>query len=374
MFFFLSSCTNTTFIQEDSKTINIDVAKSIKFFDADKLLDTIGHEIIVLDTAKNSFIGHVNKLLVTEDKLYIWDRDNKVVFIYSPDGKYLSRIASQGRAKNEYVDIDDFYVSKNRIYILDNATMRLLEYDITGGYIKTLDISRYWANGVFSINDMIYLINYASETDNGQYHIFKIDNNGNLKDKYLEFDKKYRNTPHLKAYSEVNHVFSLCMSPVNEIYRIDSISCQLAYRVNFVNKNLPEKYYEKDLRALIQAKIPDKYILGVDQIQESSNYLFIYFWDNWEYYTALYDKTNDHMTVCKGILISSMYRMGFGDYYIHNNCVYSIVEASLFKILVEEIIKKNSKSKDKYITELEKINQEITDYSNPVIIKYKLKS
>ena len=37
MFFFLSSCTNTTFIQEDSKTINIDVAKSIKFFDADKL-------------------------------------------------------------------------------------------------------------------------------------------------------------------------------------------------------------------------------------------------------------------------------------------------------------------------------------------------
>lgn len=27
MFFFLSSCTNTTFIQEDSKTINIDVAK-----------------------------------------------------------------------------------------------------------------------------------------------------------------------------------------------------------------------------------------------------------------------------------------------------------------------------------------------------------
>ena len=41
---------------------------------------------------------------------------------------------------------------------------------------------------------------------------------------------------------------------------------------------------------------------------------------------------------------------------------------------LEEIIKKNSKSKDKYITELEKINQEITDYSNPVIIKYKLKS
>lgn len=72
--------------------------------------------------------------------------------------------------------------------------------------------------------------------------------------------------------------------------------------------------------------------------------------------------------------MSSMYRMGFSDYYICNNCVYNIVDATLFKILVEEIIKKNSKSKDKYILELEKINREITDYSNPVIIKYKLKS
>ncbi len=37
-------------------------------------------------------------------------------------------------------------------------------------------------------------------------------------------------------------------------------------------------------------------------------------------------------------------------------------------------MRRNEKSKDKYIEKLEKVNQEITDYSNPVIIKYKLKS
>ena len=225
MFFFLSSCTNTTFIQEDSKTINIDVAKSIKFFDADKLLDTIGHEIIVLDTAKNSFIGHVNKLLVTEDKLYIWDRDNKVVFIYSPDGKYLSRIASQGRAKNEYVDIDDFYVSKNRLYILDNATMRLLEYDITGGYIKTLDISRYWANGVFAINDMIYLINHDSDTHHGKYHIFEIDSNGVLVNRYWKCKEMAGIGPDMNVCSSIDGEFHVCILPENSIYKIDTSSC-----------------------------------------------------------------------------------------------------------------------------------------------------
>lgn len=277
---FLVSCVDSRSTDENVKVIDIDVSQFVNSFDMSLLLDTSKCSITVLETTENNLIGHVDKLSVVKDRMYVLDCDNSIILIYDINGKYLSKIASRGRARNEYTEIADFYVSENRLYLLDNMGMKLLIYDLFGQYIRTLDISMYWANGVFAINDMIYLINYASETDNGQYHIFKIDNNGNLKDKYLELDKKYRNTPHLKAYSEVNHVFSLCMSPVNEIYRIDSISCQLAYRVNFVNKNLPEKYYEKDLRALIQAKIPDKYILGVDQIQESSNYLFIYFWDN----------------------------------------------------------------------------------------------
>ena len=72
--------------------------------------------------------------------------------------------------------------------------------------------------------------------------------------------------------------------------------------------------------------------------------------------------------------MSSMYRMGFVDYYIYDDCVYGIVGASAFKGHVAIIMRENEKSKDKYIEELEKVNREITDYSNPVIIKYKLKS
>ncbi len=80
------------------------------------------------------------------------------------------------------------------------------------------------------------------------------------------------------------------------------------------------------------------------------------------------------MTVCKDILMRSMYKMEWSNYYIINDYVYSIVDASSFKILVEEIVKKNPMVKDKYIAALEQLNKKITDYSNPIIIKYKLKS
>lgn len=371
--FSINACTNATLVNRNGRTINIDVSKSIKSFEAEKLLDTVGHKVIVLDTTNNSFIGHVEKLFVAGDKIYVWDRERNAIFIYDSDGKYVSKIASQGRANNEYIEIFDFYVSKDRLYILDNATMRLLEYDATGKYIKTLDLSMYWAESLFVLDDMIYLVNYSSDTNSGQYHIFKIDRDGNFKDKYLKFDKNYRHSPDLKACSKVNGVFSLCMCP-NFIYRVDSASCRLAYNIDFIDKNLPEKYYEQDLIAMLKEGVVSKYILGINEMQESSNYLFIYFWDDWNYYTALYDKGNGDVTVCKDMSMSSMYRMGFVDYYIYDDCVYGIVGASAFKGHVAIIMRENEKSKDKYIEELEKVNREITDYSNPVIIKYKLKS
>ena len=125
-------------------------------------------------------------------------------------------------SENEYVDIDDFYVSKNRIYILDNATMRLLEYDITGGYIKTLDISRYWANGVFAINDMIYLINHDSDTHHGKYHIFEIDSNGVLVNRYWKCKEMAGIGPDMNVCSSIDGEFHVCILPENSIYKIDT--------------------------------------------------------------------------------------------------------------------------------------------------------
>ena len=53
----------------------------------------------------------------------------------------------------------------------------------------------------------------------------------------------------------------------------------------------------------------------------------------------------------------SMYKMEWSNYYIINDYVYSIVDASSFKILVEEIVKKNPMVKDKYIAALEQLNK-----------------
>ena len=136
------------------------------------------------------------------------------------------------------------------------------------------------------------------------------------------------------------------------------------YKVNFVDKNLPTKYFAKDLRTLIQERVVERYILGVEKIQESQNYLFIYFRYNGEPHTALYNKLTEETIVCGGLQISSMYGIGLG--------IYEVIDANTFRILVPEI-EKYKKRNDKYIRKLEKISNEISDEDNPIIIRYRLK-
>ena len=149
VFLCMLSCKDDSYVG-NSKTINIDVDKSIRFFEAEKLLDTIGHSIIKLDTTNNSIIGNIAQLRVYNEYVYILDDVGKVIWIYDLNGNYVSKISAKGKAKNEYIDIQDFCVSDNNIYVLDNFAMKLLIFNNNGFCIKTLDIKNYWANSLFA--------------------------------------------------------------------------------------------------------------------------------------------------------------------------------------------------------------------------------
>ena len=127
---FLVSCVDSRTTDENVKVIDIDVSQFVNSFDMSLLLDTSKCSITVLETTENNLIGHVDKLSVVKDRMYVLDCDNSIILIYDINGKYLSKIASRGRARNEYTEIADFYVSENRLYLLDNMGMKLLIYDL----------------------------------------------------------------------------------------------------------------------------------------------------------------------------------------------------------------------------------------------------
>lgn len=56
--------------------------------------------------------------------------------------------------------------------------------------------------------------------------------------------------------------------------------------------------------------------------------------------------------VCNIFLVSLVYRIDLGNYYVYNNCICGIENVDVFKILVRKVIGRNAGSKDKYISRI----------------------
>lgn len=106
-----------------SEPLNIPIEQFIENYDT-----------IRIETSDRSLLSGVQQARMMNDKLYIADRTGAFVFIYSLDGKYLSKICNQGQGPNEYLRIAKFEVDpiNNRLFITDAFSRKLFEYDEYG--------------------------------------------------------------------------------------------------------------------------------------------------------------------------------------------------------------------------------------------------
>ena len=100
--------------------IRADMAKTI---DTKKLLDMIQSiDYIKLDSSEP--MGPINKMVVTNDKIFIMDSfAAQQIFVFDKTGKLLYRIKNKGRGPKEYISIWDMQVDTIRNEILLNDAL-----------------------------------------------------------------------------------------------------------------------------------------------------------------------------------------------------------------------------------------------------------
>ena len=100
--------------------IRADMAKTI---DTKKLLDMIQSiDYIKLDSSEP--MGPINKMIVTNDKIFIMDSfAAQQIFVFDKTGKLLYRIKNKGRGPKEYISIWDIQVDTIRNEILLNDAL-----------------------------------------------------------------------------------------------------------------------------------------------------------------------------------------------------------------------------------------------------------
>lgn len=367
----------STVSEDRATTITIDMDRSVEQMDCAFLFDTTRCEIIPLETSDECLIGEVSKIFSENGRICILDKKANSVFILEEDGRLTAKIFAVGRSDREYLKLADMSVSDGLIWLLDQAMNKILCYDLSGQYLKTIDISSYWANKILVRNDRIYLINEWSDSDEGMYRLFVLDTDGKPIDKFLPFETEDTDRycgRNLESYTILGDEIDLCYPSDNTVYGVADGKCTAKYRIDFGKRTMPEEHAAKSLIEYMNNGLNEEYVMGIDAFKESSRYLFFRFGLGATDYTAIYDKKTGtvDLTNSASLINNSTCCLSLTSYFVEGDDVYSYIPAYQLKLIYAYGTKNKLPEGNVYGDRLSQIIADTDESDNGILVKYKL--
>ena len=154
---FMISCAND--ITDNKITLDIDGAE-------ERVPSISEVKSIVLETNDTNLVGAISKVLVRNNHIYIFDRNNGKISIFSIDGRHISTIDRRGAGPQEYILPIDMDVDKNgNIFVADASKRNVVVYTPKGKFIKKIEVGRIFTGlGIIDENN-IWLANVSEESN-----------------------------------------------------------------------------------------------------------------------------------------------------------------------------------------------------------------
>ena len=235
--------------------------------------------VVPLETKDDCLIGEITYLVYQNHKIYVGDNLSKAVYVFDEKGRLLSMLRAVGNGPEEYLNIAAFTVMDSRLVIYDNLKRKILFYDENGSFLYEKDASQIWGVEMFCLDNSLYLLNDKSEPPMGSYHLFQLnpnEENDNI-EAILASDKIDPNIGWaIDRYCGINKgeaIFTVW--PGDVLYKLKEGEVQPAYKVDFGDKRLPEKYMWGDGFTAMKVALRDDYITGIKTVTHSDRYIFL---------------------------------------------------------------------------------------------------
>lgn len=133
-------------------------------------------KIVPLESSPECLIGKVRRIEVSDSGVYILDRHQQDrIFKFDLDGKFVGTVGTLGRSAEEYVELTDFDVEGDTVYIFDRLTDRVFVYDGNGMLVRITD--KLSSDGFnFSVRKgMFYLYRSGQSASAGRFSVYDSD-------------------------------------------------------------------------------------------------------------------------------------------------------------------------------------------------------
>ena len=120
-----------------------------------------------LEKSESCLISNVDRLKLCGDTITLLS--NNQIFLFNQKGKFLNKIGRLGRSNEEYMNVNDFQVYGDRVYILSAYQQKIMEYSVDGTFVKNHELDDVYYKFMVQENDKVVL---ASQNSNNTHADF----------------------------------------------------------------------------------------------------------------------------------------------------------------------------------------------------------
>lgn len=267
---------------ESMRTIKVDVENYIPgAYDISDMLDTSFFIAAPLQTTPDCLIGDdLKRIFFKNGRIYVLDKMTRGVYIFNPDGSLAGKIRSIGQGPEEYVNLDDAYVTDENIVVWDWMSGKILLYDTLGRYENQFRRGKWYGENMFCYAGRVYFIEDMERKSPGYGHhrLTGVDMSGGDLQRYIPFDMSGGRYPRQgkNLYSIASDGVTLMYPIVDTVFTLDENGARPSYLFDFMGKGLPEDIARKKL-----TDRPADYdmgrIKGMDEMMGTDDFLFFRF-------------------------------------------------------------------------------------------------
>ncbi len=314
-------------------------------------------QYIPLETNSNCLIGHIDKIAISDDRLYILDKDSsKKLFVFDLDGNFIGSIGEPGKGPQEYIKLIDFSIDEKtkEIVLLDNFR-KILIFKFSGEFVKSKKLSEKNFFQNICCHDGAYYLSTDNLVGNSdKFSIFKFDNNL-TGEKILKFEN-YCNFIHPVDNPVFHYNGTLYYLDIfnSFLYESNKNQWREKYAFDFEGQYMPLDYTNN---SNLFFENYGKYCF-LQRCIAGNDHIFLQILNKAKYNVGIINMKNNNMTLYQSISCDSI---AFRPPY----CYY---KSKFYSAIEPGVVLDNAKSFRQLLD-----NYLITPNNNPIIFTYNFK-
>lgn len=221
----------------DGGLIQVDLTPSVDTLYLSSCIEKV--ETLPLLLPEDEVIGNVSRIYFTDSLMYLLDGRLKMITCFDRNGRWKQTFNQVGPGPREYLDIRNFWIHHDTMYIHDQRQFRINLYTLSGTYLKTISCEKYFS-AITMASDTTFLCFLQSDVANNPKGAWLMNEEGRFVRSLLSYDEAYPEviTPWSSMYRDKDGRLCYYFQLDNCSYRYCNDTLQLNWRMEVTQKTV----------------------------------------------------------------------------------------------------------------------------------------